>query len=119
MTEVKPFTLTKNVKKTHPIIRHLKNHAHHYFMLSMIIVLSCLALHGFAADPSSGDVMHNSGLDAAVKATVGPGSVLMTTIMGIELVLGTVAFLKTKNLLVLVGIPVIIIATNALSILIN
>ena len=120
MIEVKPFTLTKNVKKTHPSIRHLKNHAHHYFMLSMIILLSLLSLHGFAATPAAGtDVLANSGLDTAVEKTVGSGSVIMKVAMGAELLLGIVAFIKTKNPLVLVGIPVIIIATAGLSTLLN
>ena len=108
--------------KTLKIIKHhLVKYQMHYYMLMSGALLCLLSMHSFAAAPPAAgtDILATSGIDKTVETSFGYGSTIMKVAMAAELFLGVVAYIKSKNPMVLVGIPVIMIATAGLSTLIS
>lgn len=102
------------------LAKHFQENHQYYFWLFCIGFLCVLGAHGYAvADPTTGDILSGSGMDQTVEKTFGPGSTLMKIVYAAELFLGIIAYMKSKNPLVLIGIPVILIASAGLSTLIQ
>lgn len=62
-----------------------------------------------AADPGTGDIL--AGKVGQVDSTFGKGSQFEHIVYVVEIILGVAAYIKTKNLLSLVGICVVLIFT--------
>lgn len=72
-----------------------------------IVCLCFLTQAVYAADAT--DPL--AGAATAVKADFGPTSNFMTIVYVVEVVMAVVGYIKTKNLLTLIGLPVILIFT--------
>lgn len=53
-------------------------------------------------------------LKPQIQALFGPGSTVAYGIYVAELVLGGIAYVKSKNLLILLGVPIVVLFTNAM-----
>ena len=102
------------------ISNHLEKNQKYYLWFLGAAILSLLSMHSFAAAPAPGsDLLGGTQLDKTVDQTFGPGSTLMKVVYGAELFLGIIGYMKSKNPLVLIGIPVIMIVSAGLSTLIQ
>ncbi len=64
---------------------------------------------GFAADDPLSDVLRPQ-----VEGMFGAGSTVAYCIYIAEVILGTVVYVKSKNLLSLLGVPIIVVTTHAM-----
>lgn len=110
------FSLMKSGSAT-PV----KNRAWHYFRMACISLTSKHAFARLAAlSPilllGVGQVAHTADLLAGgkddVKETFGADSFVMMCIIIAEIVVGVAMYIKTKNLLVLLGLVVVIVFTT-------
>lgn len=67
-----------------------------------------LCHRAFAADPLS------SVVKSQVQDLFGPGSTVAYCIYIAEIILGSVIYIKTRNLLTLIGVPVVVAFTTAM-----
>lgn len=71
--------------------------------------LACLA-----ADPKAGTIeAFSASLKSEVTSFFGPSGVIAYALYIAEIIMGVAAYIKTKNLMVLLGLPIIILFTNA------
>jgi len=101
-----------------PILHTLKNTAQRLCTLQNLIILTILfmlPLYASAAEPK--DLL--SGVEQDVMRNFGPGSKFMIILYLVEVVLGIAAYIKTKNLFSLIGIPVLVMFTAAVPLLIG
>ena len=79
-------------------------------LLALLISLGCLSADAFAeVDPTTTDLLAN--YKGAVTKNFGQGSVVEYGLYVAEVIGGAVAYMKSKNLLGLISIPVLVIVT--------
>ena len=97
----------------------MKKNIRGLFFVVVMLVLCGISMFALAAPAPGTDLFAGTQLNSTVEQTFGPGSTLMKVLYGSELFLGIIGYMKSKNPLVLIGIPVIMIASAGLSTLIQ
>lgn len=90
----------------------IKSHFSKYFLEYAVIIFGIFfSISGFcdtSVDPLAATVKPE------LQALFGPTSTVSYCIYLAEIVVGAVAYVKTKNLLVLIGVPILVIFTGAM-----
>ena len=93
------------MKKTvRTVMRHLYGYA--FVGLGLLFCHACYAASG--TDPLAATVKPQ------VAALFGSGSTIAYCIYIAEIVLGSVAYIKTKNILLLLGVPILMLFTHTM-----
>ena len=89
--------------------QHIFNVLKPLIMPLSVIGLLCLPQTVLAGDPSTTDPLKAAA--TTIKSDFGPTSSFMTILYVVEVVVAVIAYVKTKNLLTLIGLPVVLIFT--------
>lgn len=76
----------------------------------LILIMICAAGTAYALPPADPLV----ALRAQVGAVFGTGSTVTYCIYIAEVILGAVSYIKTKNLMLLLGVPILMLFTHAM-----
>ncbi|OGT34145.1 MAG: hypothetical protein A3C44_00580 [Gammaproteobacteria bacterium RIFCSPHIGHO2_02_FULL_39_13] len=79
-----------------------------YFVFMIGIFITSSAFCDPAADPLAATVLPQ------IQALFGPTSTISYCIYLAEIIVGAVGYVKTKNLLILIGVPILVIFTSAM-----
>lgn len=86
--------------------KNITNHATTKLILAVLVSLGVVGL----AQASGTDLL--SGAAAPVKSTFGSGSTMAKWLVLAEVVVGTVMYIKTKNMMLLIGAIVVVVFTT-------
>lgn len=93
------------MKKT---LNHMRNYFWQYFAALVGVSLASVGLADTITDPLA------QSIKPEIASLFGSGSTVSYAIYVAEIILGAVAYIKSKNLLVLVGVPILVLFTHGM-----